>query len=81
MARGYRASIMIQLFTPYAVEAPKVENPIASILKSNVEGIRTSIVLSPVSNFMGFTLDFLQGHSVYYLDAWNGERVLEVPPP
>ena len=36
--------------------SPKVGNPIASILKSDVKGIPALIVLSPVSNFLGFTI-------------------------
>ena len=35
----------------------KVGNPIASILKSNVEGIPALFGLHPVSNFMGFTVN------------------------
>ena len=35
----------------------KIGNPIASILKSNVKGISALFGLSPVSNFMGFTVD------------------------
>ena len=36
--------------------SPKVGNPIASILKSNVQGIPALFGLNPVSNFMGFTV-------------------------
>ena len=36
--------------------SPKVGNPIASILKSNVLGIPALVVLNPVSNFLGFTI-------------------------
>ena len=39
--------------------SPTLGNPIASIRKSTVEGIPARFGLSPVSNFMGFTvLDF-----------------------
>ena len=40
---------------PYS-RSPKVGNPIASILKSNVKGIPALFVLNPVSNFLGFTI-------------------------
>ena len=33
--------------------SPKVGNPVASILKSNVQGILALIVLNPFSNFLG----------------------------
>ena len=36
--------------------SPKVGNPIASILKTNVWGIPALFGLHPVSNFMGFTV-------------------------
>ena len=39
---------------PYS-RSQKVGNPIASILKSNVQGIPALFGLIPVSNFMGFT--------------------------
>ena len=38
---------------------PKVGNPIASILKSNVWRIPALVGLNPVSNFMGFTVGSL----------------------
>ena len=38
--------------------SPKVGNPIASILKCNVYGIPALFGLSPVSNFLGFTIMF-----------------------
>ena len=38
--------------------SPKVGNPIASILKSNVKGIPALFGLNPVSNFTGFTVWF-----------------------
>ena len=41
---------------PYS-RSQKVGNPIASILKSNVEGIPALFGLNQVSNFMGFTVD------------------------
>ena len=41
---------------PYS-RSPKVGNPIASILKSNAEGIPGLFVLNPVSNFLGFTIN------------------------
>ena len=54
---------MSQLTTPAGHSAsfvhkrsPKVGNPIASILKSNVEGSPVLIVLDPVFNFWGFTI-------------------------
>ena len=37
--------------------SPKVGNPVASILKSTVEGIPALFGLNPVSNFMGFTIN------------------------
>ena len=37
----------------------KVGNPIASILKSHVQGIPALFDLNPVSNFTGFTVDGL----------------------
>ena len=40
---------------PYS-RSPKVGNPIASILKSNVYGIPALIVLNPVFNFLGSTI-------------------------
>ena len=40
----------------YYSRSPKVGNPIASILKSNVKGILGLFGLNPVSNFMGFTV-------------------------
>ena len=43
--------------------SPKVGNPIASILKSTVEGIPALFGLYPVSNFMGFTV---LGFRVYW---------------
>ena len=42
--------------------SPKVGNPIASILKSNVEGIPALFGLTPVSNFVGFTVKGLRIH-------------------
>ena len=49
----------------------KVGNPKASFLKSNVKGIPALFGLTPVSNFMGFTvnsqsmvLDFVHGHEL-----------------
>ena len=42
-------------YTVYS-RSPKVGNPIASILKSNVKGIPALFGLNPVSNFMGFTV-------------------------
>ena len=48
--------LTIQVEKPYS-RSPKVENPIASILKSNVKGIPALFGLNPVSNFMGFTLN------------------------
>ena len=36
--------------------SPKVGNPIAPILKSNVYGIPALFVLNPVSNFLGLTI-------------------------
>ena len=38
--------------------SPKVGNPIASTLKSNVWGIPALFGLNPVSNFMGFIVLF-----------------------
>ena len=38
-------------------KSPKVGNPIASILKSNVKGIPALFGLNPVFNFMGFTVN------------------------
>ena len=38
--------------------SPKVGNPIASSLKSNVWGIPALIGLNPVSNFLGSTIRF-----------------------
>ena len=40
---------------PYS-RSPKVGNPIASILESNVYGISALFGLNPVSNFMGSTI-------------------------
>ena len=37
--------------------SPKVGNPIASILKSNEEGISEIFGLHPVANFMEFTVN------------------------
>ena len=42
---------------PYS-RSPKVGNPIASILKTNVQGIPALFGLNPVSNFMGFAVEF-----------------------
>ena len=36
--------------------SPKVGNPVASILKSHVQGIPALFGLNPVSNFMGSTV-------------------------
>ena len=36
--------------------SPKVGNPIASILQSNIQGILALFGLYPVSNFMGLTV-------------------------
>ena len=44
--------------------SPKVGNPVASILKSNVKGIPALFGLNPVSNFMGFTV--LPGRCLAY---------------
>ena len=44
-----------QLFSYYS-RSQKVGNPIASILKSNVQGIPALFGLNPVSNFLGFTV-------------------------
>ena len=41
--------------------SPKVGNPIASILKSHAKGIPALIVLNPVSNFLGLTI---QSHAL-----------------
>ena len=46
--------------------SPKVGNPIASILKSHVQGIPALFDLNPVSNFTGFTVG-LSGFSVLRL--------------
>ena len=42
---------------PLYSRSPKVGNPIASILKSNVWGIPALFDLYPVSNFMGLTVN------------------------
>ena len=39
----------------------KVGNPIASILKSNVEGIPALFGLNPVSDFLGFAVGLREG--------------------
>ena len=39
----------------FTVEASKVGNPVASILKSTAQGVSALFGLNPVSNFMGFT--------------------------
>ena len=39
------------------VTSPKVGNPVASILRSNVQGIADLFVLNAVSNFLGFTIE------------------------
>ena len=46
-------------YTRYVVysRSPKVGNPIASILKSHVQGIPALFGLNPVSNFLGFTIE------------------------
>ena len=43
--------------------SPKVENPIASILKSHLWGIPALSVLNPVSNFLGVTICLLKGRN------------------
>ena len=70
---------MSQLTTPAGHSAsfvykrsPKVGNPIASILKSNVEGSPVLIVLDPVFNFWGFTM--LQAADVLGLEK-QGFRI------
>ena len=37
--------------------SPKVGNPIASVPKSNVQGIPALFGLNPVSNFLDFTIE------------------------
>ena len=46
---------MDQSLRVYSRSPTKVENPIASILKSNTLGVPARVVLHPVSNFWGFT--------------------------
>ena len=43
--------------------SPKIKKNIASILKSNVEGIPALIGLNPVSNFVGFAVGPLRNHN------------------
>ena len=45
------------LIEPSYSRYPKVGNPIASILKSNVQGVPALFGLNPVSNFMEFTVN------------------------
>ena len=62
--------------------SPKVGNPIASILQSNVEGIPALFGLNPVSNFMGFTVGRLRfqvcGCFSYLWLVGNGRMVVIV---
>ena len=58
---GYRS---VQAPGAYS-RSRKVGNPIASIVKSNAQGIPALFDLNPVSNFMGFTvIKLMQGRFV-----------------
>ena len=54
--------ICIYIYIYIYSKSPKVGNPIASILKSNVQGIPALIVLNAVSNFFGVYLGFRKIH-------------------
>ena len=53
---GHAEGVCSQSVKPYS-RSPKVGNPIASIPKSNVQGIPALFGLNPVSNFMRFTVN------------------------
>ena len=49
----------VKVFMNVYSRSPRVGNPIASILKSNVKVIPALFDLNPASNFMGFTIGCL----------------------
>ena len=52
---SFHIPLKVPAVEPYS-RSPKVGNPTASILQSNVKGILALFVLNPVSNVLGFTL-------------------------
>ena len=63
------------LIRPVYSRSPKVGNPIASILKSSVQGVPALFGLNPVSNFVGVTV-WLGHVRTLLLDAGNRQEEL-----